>query len=103
MATKRTIKVKICKYCGKEFKTSNSLKKFCSRKCAGIYSYNNKKKPTGDTICWDCKRATGGQGCPWADKLEPVEGWEAEQTKIKYYLEEYASYKVKKCPLFKEG
>lgn len=24
------------------------------------------------TICWDCRKATGGKGCNWAEKFEPV-------------------------------
>ena len=43
-----------------------------------------------DTICWDCKHATGG--CRWADDHRPVKGWDA------FRREE--SYIVRKCPEF---
>lgn len=57
----------------------------------------------GDTLCWSCGRSTGGKGCPWADKLEPVEGWTATKTAIKYFWGDNESYVVHKCPLFIEG
>ena len=51
---------------------------------------------TSQTLCWDCKFATGG--CSWSDRLEPVEGWVAEQTKKNT---PFQSYIVKDCPLFR--
>ena len=36
-----------------------------------------------DQLCWSCKKACGGCGCPWADKLKPVEGWTAEPAIIR--------------------
>lgn len=55
---------------------------------------------TAKTICWDCKKATGG--CSWADRLQPVEGWKAEPTeKASFRGEPLKSFLVKECPEFK--
>ena len=64
------------------------------------------KQNRGDTLCWKCKNAVNG--CCWAKKFEPVPGWVAEPTKIKYLVSENAvhsiteldSFKVIKCPEF---
>lgn len=61
------------------------------------------KKHKG-TLCWDCAKATKGDECPWVRKFEPVPGWVAKKTIIEQSKGEYTdSYKVKECPLFKEG
>lgn len=36
------------------------------------YQYQSKQP------CWDCVNACGG--CEWADRLEPVPGWDATPT-----------------------
>lgn len=64
-----------------------------------------------DTLCWDCKFATGG--CPWVDKWQPVPGWEATKTKVFSYSNYdkkgkpnhsfYESYIVTICPIFKDN
>ena len=34
----------------------------------------------GQSLCWDCGKACGGKGCPWADSLKPNPEWrEIEQ------------------------
>lgn len=56
-----------------------------------------------NTLCWECKWATGLEGkCPWVSKGQAVKGWKAERTTIKSARVEYTtdSYFVKKCPLF---
>lgn len=50
------------------------------------------------TLCWQCRKATGG--CTWADELKPVEDWEAEATVIKGDGYTENSYHVKSCPEF---
>lgn len=50
---------------------------------------------TSMTLCWDCARATGG--CSWSDSLQPVEGWNAVETKKNTLFQ---SYIVRDCPLF---
>lgn len=57
-----------------------------------------KAKPP--TLCWDCANATSPK-CPWADRGEPVPGWDAKPTKIKFSGEKTDSYLVIKCPLFR--
>ena len=38
-------------------------------------------KTKHDTLCWDCAKATGK--CSWSKNFVPVEGWEADPTKVK--------------------
>lgn len=52
------------------------------------------------TLCWRCKNCFGG--CSWSEKFEPVEGWNAERTVIKYFNIETPSFLVRDCPLFIE-
>ena len=59
-----------------------------------------RRNPNEHTLCWDCKNATNN-GCPWSDHAEPVPGWEARKTKIKFSGEKTDSYHVYSCPLFK--
>ncbi len=49
-----------------------------------------------ETLCWGCKKAIGG--CSWADKLKPVEGWDAEPTIVKDADGDFESFLVKTCP-----
>lgn len=52
------------------------------------------------SICWDCKRALPNNGCCWADKFKPVDGWDATPT-VKLGGNGYInSFHVYKCPLF---
>ena len=30
----------------------------------------------GAALCWHCRKAYGGRGCPWADALRPNKHWE---------------------------
>ena len=94
MRTKRTITVRVCKYCGKRFVTKTK-RQYCSRECAAMSKRSNAK----DTLCWECEKATGG--CSWSDKLIPVEGWEAIPTEVKMTVYSTVnSYKIVNCPLF---
>lgn len=54
------------------------------------------------TLCWTCQRATGGHGCSWADRLLPVDGWQAEQRDTESISRHGASYIVCSCPLYQE-
>lgn len=55
------------------------------------------KKPT---LCWDCANATNDD-CPWVDRGEPVDGWNAKITKCGRGFQPYDSYAVSSCPRFK--
>ena len=46
------------------------------------------------TLCWDCKRATGG--CRWSDSLTPVKGWYATMKRNSGGI----TYVVHECPEF---
>lgn len=50
-------------------------------------------KPEGDTLCWECRNATGG--CSWSKKLKPVKGWTVEEGSV--------SVSVKSCPKYERG
>lgn len=49
-------------------------------------------------LCVRCARATGF--CPWSQRLEPVNGWEAETVRILF--DGSVNYLIKRCPLFME-
>jgi hypothetical protein len=52
-----------------------------------------------NTLCWSCKNSIGY--CSWSKDFTPVDGWEAEKTKLKLHSGGYdTSYAVKKCPLY---
>lgn len=53
-----------------------------------------------EQLCAKCANACGG--CRWSDDLLPVEGWDAEPTKV--YIDSGTpmdSFLVKSCPMFK--
>lgn len=88
-----------CKVCGKRF-ASYTAKRCCSIECFSL----TRRAKMKDTLCWDCEKAVGGSDCPWANKLEPVEGWEAISTTVKMTPGRgVESFVVKKCPMFKRG
>ena len=35
----------------------------------------------GQSLCWDCGKACGGKGCPWADSLTPNPEWRKTETR----------------------
>ena len=71
----------VCDFCGRQFSTKKSViskrkHHFCSREC---YLQNEEaKKKMAEQLCWSCSKACGGSDCPWANKLQPVEGWTAK-------------------------
>lgn len=58
--------------------------------------FTSKGKP--ETLCWSCQRAV--KECPWSANFEPVDGWEADETKIMGPYGVIPSYFVRKCPLY---
>lgn len=58
-----------------------------------------KHKFKEPAICWDCANATNNR-CSWVDRGEPVEGWIARKTTIRFSGEETKSYCVHYCPFF---
>lgn len=101
-----------CKFCGIEFRSIHSSG-YCSdecrhrarllraTKCRRKNKGDNHRKwaRKGDTLCWFCAKAGGKDSeCPWASRLKPVPGWKVQAGEA--YTD---SYKIKECPLFKEG
>ena len=54
-------------------------------------------------LCWTCRKACGGGGCPWADKLKPVPGWKAEKKQIRECGKVSVTYHIISCPLYENG
>lgn len=61
------------------------------------------RQPRSHTLCWDCGNSCGG--CAWSREFKPVDGWEAEPTKVKVadtnqYVRLIDSFIVRSCPEF---
>lgn len=55
-----------------------------------------------ETLCWSC-RVPGTGGCSWDKNFQPVEGWEAEPTKLRLWEKGgngTDSFCVTACPLY---
>lgn len=55
-----------------------------------------------EQLCWSCAKACGGSDCPWANKLQPVEGWTAKKKTTKDCGQEVVSYRITECPLYEK-
>lgn len=55
-----------------------------------------KRGPKAPTICETCENSVGR--CSWSKRFEPVEGWEAEPTRVICDNRYEQSYRVRKCP-----
>ena len=57
-----------------------------------------------EQLCWSCSKACGGSDCPWADKLQPVEGWKATRKTMWGKKAPIETFHIVECPLYeKEG
>lgn len=56
-----------------------------------------------EQLCWSCSKACGGSDCPWANKLQPVEGWVATKRIAKDCGHISTRYHITKCPLYEKG
>ena len=107
---------KVCKMCGKEKYVSEfyrqdggRIRTLC-KECTKAQRIKHPRKAVKrdflriQTLCWKCKNALGK--CSWTEidytkqnrpiKFQPVDGWEAIETK----KGRYKSYCVTKCPKF---
>lgn len=74
--------------------------------CGRCHDGNSEQRPPeqyprekgGSTLCWGCKKATGG--CSWSRFSEPVEGWQADATTISGSHMPMKSFIVRACPEF---
>ena len=109
---------KTCENCGKPFETIRRNQKYCCNACYSIanskrYQPKPKKeakskaqnaKPKNEMVgqlCWYCKNAIGN--CSWSRCFEPVKGWTAKPTTIKYDETLTKSYRITECPEFIRG
>ena len=57
-----------------------------------------------EQLCWSCARALPNKGCEWADKYEPVPGWEAiPTTRQQRGCAALHSYRITDCPKYYKG
>lgn len=70
----------------------------------GIKSQNLTRRPIYQPqhICWRCVHATNKPigYCSWADRLEPIDGWETKDASTTRSKEDM--FAVISCPLFEE-
>ena len=64
----------------------------------------NIKRWKPESLCWDCANAvpTETLGCTWSRFLEPISGWDADDTSGLFRYSGSA-YHVNSCPLFVAG
>ena len=53
-----------------------------------------KKRKAVPTLCWDCRKATGG--CSWSDELKPVKGSKGWLV----HKQTYKTVQIVECPEF---
>lgn len=81
------------------------------KKEPGIWRKIGTKGMPKRQLCETCYYASGaiknGFKCPWADRFEPVEGWDASPTrKRNQYGKTFVyvdSYIIRVCPHYEEG
>ncbi len=69
---------------------------------SGCSSYradrSKQRKPKKESLCWHCARLD----CSWMKNLEPIAGWKAKKTIIRYGANgkdlPIPSYRVESCP-----
>ena len=61
----------------------------------------NERTMKKDQKCWHCRNIST---CEWGKSGEPVEGWDAEKTKINIGDDKYIdTYDIRDCPKFEQG
>ena len=55
-----------------------------------------------EQLCWSCSKACGGSDCPWANKLQPVEGWTAKPSIVMSNYHQINTYRIIECPLYEK-
>lgn len=78
------------------------------RYCEKCKEKRQAEQSSKQTLCWRCKNSVpdryGERGCPWSRKRQPVEGWTAQERRLKVSNHlTVTSYNVRECPLFVEG
>lgn len=63
-----------------------------------------------ESLCWTCQNAVPNKenGCSWSINFKPVKGWDAIRQDVMHnggkerWTRPLESYKVRKCPCYKE-
>lgn len=76
------------------------VKELGTNKKFKLVSIEKENRTPNQSLCWSCQNAvpTATTGCCWSRHFKPVEGWEATPNPNP----EMESFRVKKCPCFKE-
>lgn len=105
MAMPRKLTTIVCKNCGEKF-TARTKRQYCFE----CHAERVVKWNTQNTLCWDCKKATAGSDCPWANEFKPVDGWTATPERLRVASQTQSrpavytdSFTVHDCPLFERG
>ena len=60
--------------------------------------------PESKQLCWNCKKANGSGNCEWANSLQPVPGWSAEEAPARATTKGGGVwYAIYGCPKFAKG
>lgn len=60
----------------------------------------NERTKAKDQKCWHCKNVAS---CEWGKYGKPIDGWEAEKTKINCGNQYIDTYDIRDCPKFEKG
>lgn len=92
---------------GREKNSVASFVKHKRQRDPSIWKKIAKASATTHQKCETCYYASGavknGFKCPWADRLEPVPGWDATPTIKNNQISYSESFEIRDCPHYEEG
>ena len=97
------IRLHLCIECGEPVDQVEDREGKFHKLCAKC---REKKAQNKGTLCWKCKHSVPNgidAGCDWSLDKKPVEGWDAQPTRMKIAEGTYTkSFNVIKCPKFEK-